>query len=175
MNISIRRATPNDVDLISTLGSKTFYDTFDGTCTIADMNFVLEKFFNKNQVENELKDEKDNFFIAFDEQNQALGYYRIKFDNQHPFEELNKFNSIELKRLYCVEAAKGKGIAKALMEHAFDLAKKKGYNKMYLSVWEYNIRAQEFYKKMGFVTSGIENDFPLGTTPQTDFWFWKNL
>jgi hypothetical protein len=28
---------------------------------------------------------------------------------------------------------------------------------------------------MGFVNTGLENDFPLGTTPQTDFWFVKDL
>jgi hypothetical protein len=32
-----------------------------------------------------------------------------------------------------------------------------------------------FYEKHGFVNSGVENDFPLGTTPQTDYWFVKNL
>ncbi|MFM2224082.1 MAG: hypothetical protein RJA07_284 [Bacteroidota bacterium] len=174
-NIAIRRATTNDVELISTLGSTTFYDTFNGTCTIADMNFVLEKFFNKNQVAQELNDENDFFYVGFDEHKKALGYYRIKLQQDHPFDALNNFNSIELKRLYCINEAKGKGIAKPLMQHAFEFAKERGYNKMYLSVWEYNIRAQEFYKKMGFENTGIENDFPLGTTPQTDFWFWKNL
>lgn len=141
MNIFIRRAAPNDAALISNLGSKTFYDTFYGTCTIADMNFVLEKLFNKNQIEAELNDAKDNFIVAFDEINNALGYYRMKFEKDYPFEALNQFNSVELKRLYCVEVAKGKGVAKLLMEHAFDSAKRNGYNKMYLSVWEYNIRA----------------------------------
>jgi ribosomal protein S18 acetylase RimI-like enzyme len=46
---------------------------------------------------------------------------------------------------------------------------------MYLSVWEYNFRARGFYEKHGFVNSGIENDFPLGSTPQTDLWFVKQL
>jgi ribosomal protein S18 acetylase RimI-like enzyme len=175
-NLTIRRATPNDVELISILGSTTFYDTFNGTCTITDMNFVLDKFFNKKQVAIELNDEKDFFFIAFDDNEKALGYYRIKLQqHDHPFEALNNFNAIELKRLYCINEAKGKGVAKALIEHAFDFATAHGYNKMYLSVWQYNIRAQEFYKKMGFKTTGIENDFPLGSTPQTDYWFWKDI
>jgi ribosomal protein S18 acetylase RimI-like enzyme len=174
-NITIRRATTNDVELISTLGSTTFYDTFNGTCTIADMKYVLDLYYNQNQVAKELNDETDFFYVAFDEHEKALGYYRIKLQQDYPFEALNNFKAIELKRLYCISEAKGKGVAKALMQHAFEFAKQRGYNKMYLSVWEYNIRAQEFYKKMSFETTGIENDFPLGTTPQTDFWFWKNL
>jgi RimJ/RimL family protein N-acetyltransferase len=46
---------------------------------------------------------------------------------------------------------------------------------MYLSVWEYNFRARGFYEKHGFVNSGVQNDFPLGSTPQTDYWFVKDL
>jgi ribosomal protein S18 acetylase RimI-like enzyme len=46
---------------------------------------------------------------------------------------------------------------------------------MYLSVWEYNFRARGFYEKHGFANTGIENDFPLGSTPQTDYWFVKDL
>jgi hypothetical protein len=42
-------------------------------------------------------------------------------------------------------------------------------------VLEYNFRARGFYEKHGFVNSGVENDFPLGSTPQTDYWFVKRL
>jgi ribosomal protein S18 acetylase RimI-like enzyme len=82
---------------------------------------------------------------------------------------------IELVRLYVIANYHGKGAANALMEYAFDFAKKNGYQVMYLSVWEYNFRARGFYEKHGFINSGIENDFPLGSTPQTDYWFVKRL
>jgi hypothetical protein len=32
-----------------------------------------------------------------------------------------------------------------------------------------------FFEEHGFVNSGVENDFPLGSTPQTDYWFVKRL
>ncbi len=174
MQISIRRATKNDTELISNLGKATFYNTFNGTCTKADMQMVLDLFFNEAQILKELSDEKDFCFIALFKQ-KPIGYYRMKANKKFPFDELKKFKAIELKRFYFLKEAQGTGASKVLMQHAIDLAKDLGYNKMYLSVWEYNIRAQEFYKKMGFSNSGNKNDFPLGSTPQTDFWFWKDL
>ena len=173
-SLTIRRATLADIELLSTLGSTTFYDTFNGTCTKADMEYVLNLFFNKEQVSKELNDEKDFFYIIFKHE-KAIGYYRIKLHHDFPFDDLENFKAIELKRIYFLKEAQGTGAATILMQHAFDFTKQLGYNKMYLSVWEYNIRAQQFYKKLGFENTGSKNDFPLGTTPQTDFWFWKSL
>jgi ribosomal protein S18 acetylase RimI-like enzyme len=61
------------------------------------------------------------------------------------------------------------------MNFALDFARNNGFDLMYLSVWEYNFRARGFYEKHEFVNTGLENDFPLGSTPQTDFWFVKDL
>ncbi len=172
--IIIRRATKNDAALISNLGKATFYDTFNGTCTLGDMQFVLEKFFNLPQVEKELLDETDFYFLISKEE-KLIGYCRLKTNSSPPFSALNNFKAIELKRFYFLKEAQGTGAAMVLMNHAIDFAKEKNYNLIYLSVWEYNIRAQEFYKKVGFQNIQIINDFPLGNTPQTDFWFWKHL
>ena len=42
-----------------------------------------------------------------------------------------------------------------------------GYQTMWLGVWEYNYRAQAFYRKWDFVAVG-EHVFQLGSDPQTD-------
>jgi len=170
----IRRGTINDVQLLQTIGRKTFDDTFGGTCTKEDMKGVLEKYFNTKQCESELQNEEDNFFFL-EEDEITKGYTRINEIHDYPFEDLKRFKSIELVRLYVLKEYHGTHVAKDLMQYAFDFAKGKNYEKMYLSVWEYNFRARGFYEKLGFVNTGIENDFPLGTTPQTDYWFVKNL
>ena len=170
----IRKASIQDVKLLQEMGRKTFDDTFGGTCTKEDMKGVLEKYFNTAQCELELKDENDNFFFL-EEEGIAKGYLRINDKHEYPYEELKKFNCIELVRLYVLKDYHGTSVATDLINFAFDFAKQKGKEKMYLSVWEYNFRARGFYEKMGFVNSGIKNDFPLGSTPQTDFWFVKEL
>jgi len=170
----IRKGTINDVKLLQEIGIKTFEDTFGGTCTKQDMKEVLEQYFNTAQCEFELQDNTDNFFFL-EEDGVAKGYIRINEKNEYPYEDLKKNKCIELVRLYVLNEYHGTHVAKSLMYFAFDFAKERSYEKMYLSVWEYNFRARGFYKKMGFVNTDQKNDFPLGTTPQTDYWFVKEL
>jgi diamine N-acetyltransferase len=170
----IRRANVNDLILLQEIGRKTFDDTFGNTCTREDMRGVLDLYFNSSQVELELLDDNDNFFF-FEEEGIVKGYMRINAKHDNPLEVFKNKKAIELVRLYVLKEFHGMGIANKLMDFAFNFARKNGFNLMYLSVWEYNFRARGFYEKHGFLNSGIENDFPLGSTPQTDYWFVKKL
>jgi ribosomal protein S18 acetylase RimI-like enzyme len=170
----IRRGNLDDVTLLHEIGRKTFDDTFGNTCTKEDMRGVLDLYFNPAQVQLELLDDNDNFFF-FEEDGLVKGYMRINAKHDCPLESFQNQNSIELVRLYVLKEFHGMGIANKLMDFAIDFARNKGFNMMYLSVWEYNFRARGFYEKHGFLNSGIENDFPLGSTPQTDYWFVKDI
>jgi ribosomal protein S18 acetylase RimI-like enzyme len=170
----IRRGDINDVSLLQQMGRKTFDDTFGNTCTKEDMRGVLDLFFNSAQVALELQDESDNFFF-FEQDGIAKGYLRINAKHACPLESFQNRKNIELVRLYVLKEFHGAGVANELMNFALDFARKNGFDLMYLSVWEYNFRARGFYEKHGFVNTGLENDFPLGSTPQTDYWFVKDL
>jgi GNAT superfamily N-acetyltransferase len=134
----------------------------------------LERYFNTAQCAFELSDNEDNFFF-FEESGIVKGYMRINSKHTCPLETYKNQKCIELVRLYVLKEYHGAGIANKLMDFAVDFARKLGFNIMYLSVWEYNFRARGFYEKHGFVNSGVENDFPLGSTPQTDYWFVREL
>ncbi len=170
----IRRGNLDDVALLQTIGRKTFDDTFGNTCTKEDMRGVLDLYFNADQVLSELQDDTDNFFF-FEEDGVVKGYMRINAKHACPLEAFQNRNCIELVRLYVLKEYHGAGVANELMNLAIDFARRNDFDTMYLSVWEYNFRARGFYEKHGFVNSGVENDFPLGTTPQTDYWFVKEL
>lgn len=169
----VYRGTIKDKELLQRIGRSTFQDTFGGTCTRADMAYVLEKYFNDAQCEQELQDESDNFFFL-EEEGMVKGYIRINAKNEVP-DGLPTERWIELVRLYVLKEFHGTNVATDLMQFAFEFATQGHYTGMYLSVWEYNFRARGFYEKMGFTNTGIENDFPLGETPQTDYWFIKKL
>jgi len=170
----IRRGDLNDITILQKIGRKTFDDTFSNTCTKEDMRGVLERYFNTVQCAFELSDNEDNFFF-FEESGIVKGYMRINSKHTCPLETYKNQKCIELVRLYVLKEYHGAGIANKLMDFAVDFARKLGFNIMYLSVWEYNFRARGFYEKHGFVNSGVENDFPLGSTPQTDYWFVREL
>ena len=118
--IKIRRATPEDARLISTLSAITFFDTFTGTCTDDDMQGFINDYFNVGLVTSELKNADDYYFIAFINA-EAVGYIRIKED-QSDVEIINSHNAIELKRIYVLKEYYSQKVGGALMNFALDFA-----------------------------------------------------
>jgi len=173
MEISIRKIETAEAKVLSRLAKQTFFDTFTGTCTKEDMDSFLEEYFNVSQIKKELEDNTSfNFFAIIDDQ--PAGYIRFKEDYD-TFPYMKKWKAIEMKRLYIVKEFHGKGIAQQLMGLFMEHAIKNNYEVAWLGVWEFNFKAQSFYKKYGFEDSGYGHPFPIGNTPQTDRWYWKFL
>jgi diamine N-acetyltransferase len=173
MEITTRRVTLADVAALAVISKQTFYDTFTGTCTEVDMQIFLEDYFNERQVKKELSNPNDFYFFA-EIDGKPAGYIRFMEDYSN-FAVMKKWKALELKRIYVVTEYQGKGVAQKLMDLVIDFAAKEKYEVIWLGVWEHNVRAQKFYEKYGFVNSSHTHDFPIGSTPQTDFWFWKFL
>jgi len=173
MEIATRRATLADAEAIMEVARQTFYDTFTGTCTEDDMQSFLEDYFNLEQIQAELQNENDFYYLTLEE-GRAVGYMRFMEDYES-FPKMEQWKSLELKRIYVLKEFQGTGVAQQLMDCILQYAKENNYQVICLGVWEYNMRAQNFYYKYGFENSGYTHDFPVGSTPQTDCWFWKFL
>ena len=171
--IIIRRATIADAVKLSAISIQTFYDTFISTCTEEDMNAFLKEYFNIKQVQLELNNENDFYYLA-ELNGKVIGYCRWMEDYTN-FPVMKPWKSLELKRIYVLEEFHGKGVAQQLMNFVIQSAKKNQYQVVWLGVWEHNYRAQKFYEKYSFVHSGHTHDFPIGSTAQTDCWFWRFL
>ena len=169
----MRRITLQDVPALSFIAKKTFYDTFTCTCTEDDMDDFLEKFYNENTLAKEVAVSAMGYFFA-EIDGEIVGY--ILFSNgTQDFAQIHGSTALELKRLYVLEAFHGKGIAQQMMQFFLDHAKSQGYDNAFLGVWEYNLRAQKFYGKYGFVKTAHTHDFPIGNTPQTDVYMWRSI
>ena len=59
-----------------------------------------------------------------------------------------------MRQLYLQEAAKGSGLADALMARALDEARARGAEELLLTVWIGNHRARRFYERHGFAEVG---------------------
>lgn len=173
LDLTIKRAVLEDAATLSKLSLETFFDTFTGTCTNADMDSFLEEYFNLTQVEKELSDPEDYFFVAWDH-DKAVGYVRVKEDKSG-VAEIDKHEGIELKRLYVRKEYHAKKVGAALTNYAIDFAKQHDYGTIFLSVWEFNEQAKKFYEKFGFEYTGYRHPFPIGNTPQTDVWMIKKI
>lgn len=173
MEINIRRITNDDVDTLTILARKTFYDTFTGTCTEEDMQLFLDQYYNPVQLGAELND-TETFCLFAEVDGKPVAYLQFKEDYEN-FPLMKQWKALELKRIYILKEFHGKGVAQQLLKYIFEFARQNNYEVIWLGVWESNKRAQRFYEKYGFVNAGHNHNFPIGNTPQTDFWFWKFL
>jgi diamine N-acetyltransferase len=174
--IDIRLALPSDRDTLVKLGRETFFDTFAGTCSDEDMALFLEESFAPEKVAAELAASASYFYLLGHGETAPSGYARLFADPEVSDALPAEYhaNSIELVRFYLRREAFGSGAAQLLMAHCLAEARRLGYRRIYLGVWEKNLRAQRFYEKSGFQKIA-EKIFMVGRDAQTDWYFGREL
>lgn len=173
MKTHIRRISAKEVKKLAEIARQTFFDTFTGTCTDADMRSFLDEHYNEQVLGKELEDPDSIYYFA-EVNSVPVAYLYFKEDySNFPADKTCK--ALEIKRIYVLKEYHGMGIAQELMNETLSYAAEHKYEMIWLGVWEHNIRAQKFYFKCGFIDSGLSHDFPIGKTPQTDIWLWKYL
>jgi ribosomal protein S18 acetylase RimI-like enzyme len=124
----------------------------------------LQEAFNKKKLLAELNNKNSLFYFLYAE-NELAGYLKI---NDAPAQsDINDTDSIEMERIYIKKTFKGKGLGKKLVKFSLQLAKEMKKNYVWLGVWEKNIDAISFYKKMGFKKAG-RHSFRMGNELQND-------
>ncbi len=76
--------------------------------------------------------------------------------------------AVELSKMYVLPDAHGAGVSAALMAAALDASRLLGAACVWLGVNQENQRAQRFYAKQGFTTSGTKT-FRLGGHVENDY------
>ena len=171
--IDIRRAAIDDAKSLTDLSYTTFWDAFAHHPKNApdDLAHYMRQAFSIEQIADELNDPRAVFLLA-EIEGELAGYAKLVCDHIEPGVTAEK--AIELNRLYSQQKFLGQGVGQTLMDACFDLAKKEGFDTMWLGVWEYNPRAQRFYEKNGFREVG-SHTFVLGADPQTDLLMQKQI
>jgi diamine N-acetyltransferase len=168
--IQIREATVADAELIAMLSRQTFYDSFAGDNTQADMDKFMNETFTREKLMKEVGAAGNTFLLAYDG-DEAVGYVRLR-ETTNPL-LLEGGEALEIARIYAAQTSIGKGVGKAMMERCIDIARQKNYGVIWLGVWEKNARAIAFYTKWGFEKFS-EHVFMLGNDAQTD-WLMKKV
>ena len=161
----IRKALPEDVDLLIKLGRRCFYEAFNDVTAPDDMAAYLTASFQKSEIENQLMDDRSLIFIA-DVAADPAGYVY-----SHPAitpECVSDKAAIQLERLYLRKRYYGRAVGDALMQISLKESRCRGYQSVWLSSWELNDRANAFYKKWEFKAVGHQK-FTVGSDIQNDF------
>ena len=162
--LDIRRAVPSDAARLAELARRSFVAVFDDELLAENATQYAATVFSDEQIRAELAD-TDSTFIWAEQTGIPAGYAKLRRDTV--MECITSPRPVQLERMYAETDQIGAGIGKLLLHTAIKIAVSEGYQTLWGSVWEENLRAIEFYDRQGFVEAG-KNNFMLGSKPQTD-------
>lgn len=171
MSLNIRLANVSDTNLIASLGATTFYEAYFRQDQPKHLGDYIAEAFSPKQIKCELEHPHSIFFVA-ELDGKAIGYAKLR---QEKVESSIKYEpSIELQRIYLLEAFWGKNLGSLILHRCCLTAAENAYKSIWLGVWEHNPRAQKFYEKHGFMHVG-DQKFLYGGHEETNFVYEKPL
>lgn len=174
MNITIRQATETDIPLLAEIGRQTFYDAFkENNSSQENFEKYLAKAFNIQQITNDYHANTNLFLLAENEDNEAVGYVKLRWDNRRD-DLMPNTNYIEVERIYVLKNYWRMGIGKLMMEKVYDLVHECRYEYVCLSVYEENTAAIRFYEHLDFQNVGIVI-FELGDVIERDILMMRKM
>ena len=162
---TIRRATVDDADTVSSLGARTFTDTFAHLYPPEDLETFLAHAYGLERTRNDLA-HPDKAVWLLEEDGEAIGY-ALAGPCELPHEEVAPGDG-ELKRIYVLKSRQGGGRGSLLLNTALDWLERDGPRRLWIGVWSENFGAQKLYGRMGFEKVG-EYFFKVGQTNDREF------
>jgi ribosomal protein S18 acetylase RimI-like enzyme len=158
LEITVRRATPEDANLLASLATTSFYEAYFEQDDSHDLSNYLVENFSPDAISAELGIHELSYLIIF-RGGKAVGYAKLRDGEVH--ESVSSDKAIELQRCYLIERVWGTGVGEILLDRCFAEARSMAKEVLWLGVWEENQRGLSFYRKHGFERVGTLT-FPYG-------------
>ncbi|MFA6059538.1 MAG: GNAT family N-acetyltransferase [Taibaiella sp.] len=170
--IEIVKVDLADIDQLIAISVDTFQETFGGSNSADNMDKYINESRSPEKVMWELRRSGAEFYFAKAEDGEIIGY--LKINTGHAQTEPQPYNFMEIERIYVRNSYHGKKIGFQLMDFVFQKAEEKNKQTIWLGVWEHNLKAIQFYQKLGFVAFD-KHSFMLGDDEQTDIMMKKEM
>jgi ribosomal protein S18 acetylase RimI-like enzyme len=170
-DITIRAATADDAAALAEFAERVFDEVFSPGNDEGDMASYMTEAFGPRQQRAEITEPGAIMLVAEDATGALAGYLHITASRTPACVTAP---AVELKRLYVDPRRHSRGLGKRLLDDGIARAKAAGATRLWLGVWEHNVRAQKFYQREGFTRAG-EHIFLLGSDPQTDWIMQRTL
>jgi ribosomal protein S18 acetylase RimI-like enzyme len=165
MNLSYHICTLKDIDLLVEITINTFVTAFKEDNNPADFNTFLNSAFNKERLTEELLNPHSYFYFVFNT-NTLIGYFKLN-ENEAQKEPFGS-SALEIERIYVLSEFQGQQFGKKMLGKICEIARSKGFNFIWLGVWELNTAAIRFYQRLGFRKFDT-HPFYLGNDKQMDW------
>lgn len=160
MSLRIRRAAPEDAEIVALLARITFRETFGHLFEQheEDLRAYLDQTFAVAKIRGSLLQERNRYWLSFADDLPA-GYAKLKFPSPIPL--LGGAEPAQLQKIYVLREFVGQGIGKPLLEAVFADAESRSIRIIWLDVLKQNQRAIRFYEREGFSALGSDS-FTIG-------------
>lgn len=152
--ITIRKATIEDVDILSSLSKEAFLPAHGHSAPKKDISSYIQANFSVDNFKKEIKNSAFEYYLIYHTSNIA-GFSKVIFN--YPTHHIAAAKVTKMERLYLLKEFYGLGIGLQLMNFNSTLAQKNKQSGIWLEVWIENFRAINFYKKVGFKIVGEAN------------------
>jgi len=169
--IKISRITIKDLLLLRKISIQTFTETFTATNSAENLAAYVQDKLNLEQLTFEISNLNSQFYIAY-ANDEAVGYIKLNFGDAQTENIVG--STLEIHRIYVLQAFHGKKIGQILLNQALQIGNNSGVESIWLGVWEENQKAIQFYTKNGFVIFD-KHDFMMGNDKQTDLLMKLNI
>lgn len=170
---AVREATTQDAKAIAELGASVFTVTFGHSVTPQELELFLDEFYTPSAITKDIQDQNKDVIVAVDADGHILGFAYLTRGSIEPC-VAHVEKAAELQRIYVHTSAHGTGVGGLLSRSIESMARKQGFENMWLGVWEENAVAIKAYTKWGYRKVG-SHDFVIGTVVQTDEIMLKSL
>ena len=113
----------------------------------------------KSGFSKELQDHINNFFdtenkwvLVCKDEGKICGYVMLEIITKPETPYRYEQSFLEVNELGALNKYQGKGYGKLLMQKVKEIAQEKNINRIELDAWNFNEKALNFYKKLGFET-----------------------
>lgn len=171
LNFELKRATVLDVEKLQKIGRETFYETFHEQNDEQTMHHYLQQAFAAEKLLAEIKNPFSIIKLLYVDQHLA-GYLKVNEGSAQT--ERYAEDALEIERIYLLNAFQKRGLGKILMTEAILLAHQQQLSRIWLGVWEKNLKAIAFYESQGFVKT-TTHTFMMGNEAQLDYIMVKQL
>lgn len=165
MTLPIRRATPDDAEVVSALAARTFTETFGHGYPPDDLAAFLAEAYTVDRQRTVLSHPDYAIWLVEDD-GEAVGHVAAgPCGLSHP--DVAPGDG-EIKRLYLRRGWQAGGHGTRLMDAAMDWLLRDGPRTLWIGVWSQNLGAQRFYARHGFTQVGTY-EFPVGRVRDLEF------
>lgn len=146
-SVQLRAGSADDAVTIAALATQVFLDTYATGGVRPDLAREAFNVYSVQAFAARLA-QADRQFVLAVRHEAVLGFAEVM--GTHARAPAGKVTGTELVRLYVQPQAQGEGIGRLLIAHAERLAK----SALWLTVWDGNVGALAFYRRMGYVDVG---------------------